>query len=123
MTDWLLGLIALGTLTTALLQVIVIVSILRIGRRVMTRVERLKATCAPLPVHVAEVAANLARVQALAESRMQRLSSLYAMVESPVRQGFATIAIARGVSQLFRRVSRPARSRPNPKPTRHRNDS
>ena len=103
MIDVLLGLIALGTLATAVLEVVAIVSLIRLGRRTVARVERLRQQMAPLSGHLAAMSADLSKAHALAAAQLDRVASLYAAVEGPVRQGATAIAIARSVALVLRR--------------------
>ena len=103
MIDVLLGLIALGTMTTAVLEVVAIVALIRIGRRTVARVERIRQQVTPLSAHVAAMGADLAKAQALAAAQLDRVASIYAAVEGPVRRGATAIAIARSVTLVLRR--------------------
>lgn len=103
MTDILLGLIALGTFTTALLQVIVIVSLVRSARRAFTRIERLRAMVAPLPAHLSAIRDDLQRAQDLAQQQLGRIALIYDIVEAPVRHGMTALAILRGVRSVVGR--------------------
>ncbi len=103
MIDVLLGLIALGTVTTAVLEVVALVSLMRIGRRTVARVERIRQQVAPLAGHVAAIRADLAKAQAHAAAQLDRVASIYAAVEGPVRQGATAIAVARSVAAILRR--------------------
>jgi len=98
MTDTLLGLIALGTLTTAVLQVVVIVAIVRSGRKAIARVERLRALVAPLPAHVAAIRDDVERMQMVAGRQMEKIGALYAAVEPPLRHGMTALAVVRAVT-------------------------
>jgi hypothetical protein len=103
MTDTLLGLIALGTLTTAVLQVLVIVGLFRAGKRAIARVEGLKALVAPLPAHVAAIREDIDRMQAVAGRQMERVGALYAVVEPPIRQGMTAFAVVRAVAGFWKK--------------------
>jgi hypothetical protein len=103
MTEILLGLIALGTLTTAVLQVIVIVALIRSGRKALARVERLRALVAPLPAHVAAIREDVERMQLVAGRQMEKVSALYSAVEPPLRHGMTAMAIIRAVTGFWGR--------------------
>lgn len=107
MIDVLLGLIALGTITTAVLEVVAVVSLIRIGRRTVARVERLRQQVAPLAGHIAAIGAGLTKAQALAAVQLDRIASIYAAVEGPVRQGATAIGVARSVAVVLRRRPTP----------------
>jgi hypothetical protein len=105
MTDLLLGLIALGTLITAVLQVVVIVSLVRTGKTLFARVERLRVMVQPLPAHLAVIQTELARAQAIAGQQVGRIAAIYNTLEPPLRHGMTALTIIRSVSGLFQRRS------------------
>ena len=102
MTDTLLGLIALGTLTTAVLQVVVIVGLLGAGRKAMARVQRIKALVAPLPAHAAAVRQDVERMREVAGRQVEKVNALYSAVESPLRHGMTALAVVRAVTGFWR---------------------
>ncbi len=106
MTDWLLGLIALGTLITALLQVVVVVALIRMVRRSLARAERVRAMIAPLSAHVGEISDSVSRAKSVADGYTQRLADLYHLIEPPFRKGATAFAVARGIAAVFRRSRR-----------------
>lgn len=106
MTDILLGLIALGALTTALIQAVVIVSLVKTARRNIARVERLRALAAPLSAHLASIRGDFARAQEVAGRQLGRVALMYDTVEPPVRKGLTALAVLRGVSRVVRRARR-----------------
>ena len=95
MTDTLLGLIALGTLTTAVVQVVVIVALLRSGQKALARVERLKFLVAPLPAHVAAIREDVDRMKVIAGRQLDKVGALYAAIEPPLRHGMTAFAVMR----------------------------
>jgi hypothetical protein len=103
MTDTLLGLIALGTLTTAVLQVLVVVGLIRAGKKAIGRVQRLKALVAPLPAHVAAIREDVDRMQAVAGRQMEKVGALYAAVEPPIRQGMTALAVIRAMAGFWKK--------------------
>lgn len=106
MTDILLGLIALGTLTTALLQVVIIVALVRTGKNALARIERLRAMVAPLPLHLASIRDDLARAQAIAGQQAGRVAAVYDAIEPPLRHGMMAVSLVKGLSSVFRRRPR-----------------
>jgi hypothetical protein len=102
MTDTLLGLIALGTLTTAVLQVVVIVALLRTGKKAIARVERMRTLIAPLPAHLAAIRKDVDRMQVVAGRQMQKVGALYAAVEPPLRHGMTALAVLRAVTGFWK---------------------
>ncbi len=102
MTDILLGLIALGTLTTALLQVVVIVALVRTGKSALARVERLKAMVAPLPAHLASIQDELARAQAIAGQQLGKVAAMYEAIEPPLRHAMTAWSMFKGLSGFIR---------------------
>ena len=106
MTVTFLGLIALGTLTTAILQVVVIVALIRAGKSALDRVERIRALVAPLPAHVASIREDVERMQAVAEAQLGKVGAMYAMVEPSWRYGMTAIGVARGVIGFMSRRTR-----------------
>ncbi len=109
MIDVLLGLIALGTLTTAVVEIVVIVALARIGLRVKRRVDRIQRLLEPLAGHAAEVGENMTRARALAEAQFDRVVSAYAVVEVPLARVMTALAVARGVASVVRRFPRGGR--------------
>lgn len=111
MTDILLGLIALATLTTALLQIVVIVRLVQIAGRARKRVDRLSRLVAPLGGHATEVGENLKRALSLAGLQLDRVASAYAAVAVPLGRIATTLTVARSVAAVVK--GRPRfRSRP-----------
>ncbi len=109
MTDFLLGLIALGTLTTAVVEVVVIVALVRIGLRLKERVDRIQRLVQPLAGHAAEVGEQMTRARALAVAQLDRVVSAYSVVEAPLSRVMTAFAVARGVASVVRRRPRRAR--------------
>jgi hypothetical protein len=106
MTELLLGLIALATLTTAILELVVIVRLVGLVKRQMDRVERIARQIAPLAGHASAISEDLSRARALADSQLDRVVSAYMAVEEPVRHGVTALAIARNLTGVFRRNPR-----------------
>ena len=106
MTDVLLGLIAFGVLTTAVLQVVVIVTLARTARRVAGRIERLRALVEPLPAHLAAIREHVGRAQSIADRQLGQVARIYDAVEPPVRHGLTLLAVLRGVSRAAGRFRR-----------------
>lgn len=106
MTDILLGLIALGTLITALLQVIVIVSLVRTAKRTFDRIERLRAMVEPLPQHLANIRDDIDKARAVADRQLGHVARLYDAVEPPLRHGLTAFSVAKTVMATVRRFRR-----------------
>ncbi len=109
MIDVFLGLVALATLTTALVELVVIVGLVRIGLRLTQRVNRIRRLARPLAVHAAEVGENMSRARSLADAQLDRVVSAYAAVEVPLGRVMTAFAVARGVATAVRRLPRRAR--------------
>lgn len=115
----LLGVIALATLTMAVVQVVVIVAGVRFARRVDAAVQRVEAATAPMLARVDDVATEALASMAAARSQMDRLEvlttdmvtridgtvhALQNYVMAPARQGAALLAGARAAVQVLRRT-------------------
>ena len=104
MTNILLGLIALGTVTTAVVEIIVIVSLARTARRVRRRVERIRGQAAGLAGHLASIREHVSRAQSLASVQIERVFSVYSAIEGPLSLSLTAMAVARSVASVLRRT-------------------
>lgn len=115
----LLGVIALATLTMAIVQVVVIVAGVRFARRVDAAVQRVEAATAPMLARVDDVATEALASMSAARSQMDRLEvmttdmvtriddtvhALQTYVMAPARQGAALLAGARAAVQVLHRT-------------------
>jgi hypothetical protein len=129
-SDWagiFLGVIALATLTTAVVQVAILVVAGRLARRVERLADRVEADLKPLFGHLDAIGRDTARAAALAANQVERadrlfadtvhrvdetLATIQASVIGPVREGAALVSGIRAALMAVRerRASR-ARSR------------
>lgn len=103
MTETLLGLIALGTLTTAVLQIVVMVGLLRAGKRALTRVQRISDMVAPLPAHLESIRVDVERMKDVAAGQASRVAAFYDVVAPPIQKGMTALAIIRTVTGFVRK--------------------
>jgi len=112
-----LGIIAMATLITAILQVVLLVAAAQLVRRIMKFVEDLDREIRPLLGHVTAIARDASRVANLAAAQVERadhllndavvrieqlLSSLSSVVVSTLREGNALMMGIRAVMAAIR---------------------
>ncbi len=112
-----LGIIAMATLITAILQVVLLVAAAQLVRRVMKFVEDMDREVRPLIGHVTSIARDASRVANLAAAQVERadhllndavvrieqlLSSLSSVVVSTLREGNALMMGIRAVMAAIR---------------------
>lgn len=103
----LLGVIALATLTTAVVELLVIVWLVRAGRRTSRAVDRLSRQVAPLRAHAQAIGEHLTRARFLASAQLNRAASAAEAVARPIQKLAIAVTVARGVSGVLgRRRSR-----------------
>lgn len=115
----LLGVIALATLTMAIVQVVVIVAGVRLVQRMDATAQRIEALTGPMLARVDDVATEALASMSAARSQMDRMEvmttevvtridetvhALQAYVMAPARQGAALLAGARAAVQVLRRT-------------------
>ena len=126
-TDIFLGIIAVATLITSILQVGVLVAAGRLAMRLMRLVDRLERDVKPLFGHLDAIGRDAARATALAAAQVERADGLFADVAQrvettmdsvqsamgmPAREGAAILAGFRAVIDALRGgVSRGRRAR------------
>lgn len=91
MTDLYLGLIALGVLVMAGIQVAAIVSVTRAARRVGEMAARFEQDVRPIIVNLQKVSEEAARASAQAAAQVDRLDALVANVARRVEDTAATV--------------------------------
>lgn len=91
MTDLYLGLIALGVLVMAGIQVAAIVTITRAARRVGEMAARFEHDVRPIVVNLQKVSEEAARASAQAAAQVDRLDALVANVARRVEDAAATV--------------------------------
>ena len=124
MSDLFLGLIALGVLGMAAIQVAAIVFAVRAARRVGDAVSRFESTVQPIVAHLQTITADAARATTVASAQLERASQMMsdlskrvdetaAAVQSsivrPAREGYA---IFQGILAAVSALRTPARPRP-----------
>lgn len=112
-----LGLIALATVAMAVGQVGVLISLLRLSKRVDAMSVRVEREIGPLAERLTRVAENLQHASNLAAVQVERVDRLFAgatkradatmslvqgAVVGPIREGLAVIAAVRGVIGAIR---------------------
>lgn len=112
-----LGIIAMATLITAILQVVLLVAAAQLVRRLMTFVEDLDRQIKPIIGHVDSIARDASRVASLAAAQVERadqvlnsavvriedlLSNLSRMVVNTLREGNALMMGIRAVMAAIR---------------------
>jgi hypothetical protein len=122
-----LGVIALATVAMAVGQVGMLISVLRLSKRVEAMSVRVEREIGPLAERLTRVAENLQQASNLAAVQVERVDRLFAgatkradatmslvqgAVVGPIREGLAVIAAVRGVVGAIRslRGSRSARA-------------
>jgi len=129
MTDIYLGLIALGVLVMAGIQVAAMVSVARAARRASELAARIEQDVRPIIVNLQKVSEEAARASAQAAAQVDRLDALVANVAKrvedtaaavqqtilqPARDGLALLSGLRSVIASFRQP----RERPQAAPRR-----
>ncbi|HSP89648.1 MAG TPA: hypothetical protein VLN08_02015, partial [Vicinamibacterales bacterium] len=122
-----LGVIALATVAMAVGQVGMLISVLRLSKRVEAMSVRVERELGPLAERLTRVAENLQQASNLAAVQVERVDRLFAgatrradetmslvqgAVVGPIREGLAVIAAVRGVVGAIRsaRGSRASRA-------------
>ena len=122
-----LGVIALATVAMAVGQVGMLISVLRLSKRVEAMSVRVEREIGPLAERLTRVAENLQQASNLAAVQVERVDRLFAgatkradetmslvqgAVVGPIREGLAVIAAVRGVVGAIRsaRGSRASRA-------------
>jgi hypothetical protein len=91
MTDLYLGLIALGVLVMAAVQVAGIVAAMKAAKRVSEMAGRFEQDVRPIVANLQKVSAEAARASALAAAQVDRLDTLVAGVSRRVEDTAATL--------------------------------
>jgi hypothetical protein len=138
MNDLYLGLIALGVLVMAAIQVGAVVAALRAARRVGEMATRFEQDVRPIVVNLQKVSEEAARVSTMAATQVDRLDSLVANISrrveetaatvqqtilQPARDGLALLNTLKNVIASFRdqgepRVAQEPREPEGPRPAR-----
>jgi prophage DNA circulation protein len=121
-----LGIIAVATLVTAIVQVGVLVAAGLLARRLQRVIERTESELKPMFEHANAIARDASRAAALATAQVERADHLFAdaaqrledtmtkvqtLVNAPIREGAAMVSAVRAVLNVFRDF-RSGRSRP-----------
>ncbi len=124
-TSVFIGIIALATITVAIMQILAIMYVGRLAKRVDQLAGDFEREVKPVLANVTEVSQNMARTSALAAAQVQRADELFAdvakrldetvaLVQStiitPVREGRAAVVAVRAALAAFREL-RAARAR------------
>jgi hypothetical protein len=115
--DIFLGIIAVATLATSIVQIAVLVVAGRLARRVESLTVQIEQDIKPLLGHVNAIGRDAARAASLASAQMERVDRLFAdvvgrieetlggiqqLVTGPVREGAAVLSALRAVLGVFR---------------------
>jgi prophage DNA circulation protein len=114
-----LGIIAVATLVTAIVQVGVLVAAGLLARRMQRVVERTELELKPLFEHAHAIARDASRAASLATAQVERADRLFAdaaqrledtmtkvqtLVTAPIREGAAMVSAFQAVLNVFRDV-------------------
>lgn len=117
MTDVLLGIIALATVTMAVAHVVYAIVVTRVARRVETVATRVETELGPIAERLRAASEHARQASALAAVQVERLDQLLSSVSrraeetvgllqqsvvGPLREGMAVFAAVRGVVAAFR---------------------
>jgi hypothetical protein len=131
MNDLYLGLIALGVLVMAAIQVGAVVAALRAARRVGEMATRFEQDVRPIVVNLQKVSEEAARVSTMAATQVDRLDSLVANISrrveetaatvqqtilQPARDGLALLSTLKNVIASFRDLREPRAPQEPPEP-------
>jgi hypothetical protein len=120
-----LGIIAISTLATALIQIGALVAIALLARRLERVVARVEREVRPLAAHLDRIGEDATKISALAVTQVERVDVLFAdvadrvdqtvgsvqaAVSGPMREGAAIMAAFRAVVNALKHP-RPRRSR------------
>lgn len=112
-----LGIIAVATLLTAIVQVGILVAAGLLARRLQRAIERTETELKPLFEHVNAIARDASRAASLATTQVERADRLFAdaaqrledtmtkvqtLVTAPIREGAAMISAFQAVVNVFR---------------------
>jgi hypothetical protein len=121
-----LGIIAVATLTIAIVQIGVVVAAGRLARRIDTLAEQFERDVKPLFGHLDAIGRDVSRAAALATAQVERADQLFADVAlrveqglnnvqstlgAPAREGRALFSAFKAAVQAIRDLRRDARSR------------
>ena len=121
-----LGIIAVATLTIAIVQIGVVVAAGRLARRIDTLAEQFERDVKPLFGHLDAIGRDVSRAAALATAQVERADQLFADValrieqgldnvqttlSAPVREGRALFSALRAAFQAIRDLRHDGRSR------------
>jgi hypothetical protein len=102
-TDIFLGVIAVATLTTSILQVGVLVAAGRLAMRLMRLADRLEREVKPLFAHLDAIGRDAARASALAAAQVETaMDSVQHAAGMPAREGAAILAGFRAALSTLR---------------------
>jgi hypothetical protein len=122
-----LGVIALATLTTTVIQISVFIAAGRVARRLERVIEKFEQEVQPAFVHINAISRDAARAMALATAQVERADRLFAdlaqrveetvatfqdNIAGPARQGKAFISALKAAFDVIREARRHARARP-----------
>ena len=132
MTDLYLGLIALGVLVMAAIQVAAIVAAMKTAKRVGEMASRFEQDVRPIVANLQKVSEEAARASALAAAQVDRLDALVAGVSrrvedtaatlqqailQPARDGLALLGTLKNVIASFQNLREPKAAPREPRGT------
>jgi hypothetical protein len=125
-TDVFLGIIAVATLATAIVQIGVLVAAGLLAKRVARLTEQVERELSPLLASLNAIGQDAARAASLATAQVERVDKLFgdlvtraeetmgviqAAIAMPAREGAALLSGFRAVIDALRRGGRPSRGR------------
>jgi hypothetical protein len=125
-TDVFLGVIALATLATAIVQIAVIIAAGRVARRVERLANQFEQDVKPLFAHLNAIGRDASRAAALATAQVERADKLFgdvaarieqvlngvqATLDTPAREGRALFSAFRAGLQAIRELRQKGRGR------------
>jgi hypothetical protein len=125
-TDVFLGVIALATLATAIVQIAVIIAAGRVARRVERLANQFEQDVKPLFAHLNAIGRDASRAAALATAQVERadkifgdvaarieqvLNGVQATLDTPAREGRALFSAFRAGLQAIRELRQKGRGR------------
>jgi hypothetical protein len=101
--DFFLGLIALGALTTVVVELVAIVGLLRFGVRLKQRADRIQRLAKPLAGHASAIRENLTYARGLAEVQLDRAALTYAAIDMPMSRVMTVLTVVRTARKILKR--------------------
>ncbi len=98
-----LGLIALATVITAVVELILIAGLLRVASRMGQVVDRISVQAASLRAHASAIESQVLRAKVLAHAQLDRVALAYDLIAQPAERIAGLVAVVRCVSGVLAR--------------------